>query len=187
MNLKKKTILIIAVWNNFVVTLHSLQMSKEWVAVVCGQTKDQLIMTEKARRYLRSLKSQVPNRALILPWNTNILRNCNVTVSCTFNCLWWRNEITVDTAGLVQFLNVSLAIKPYEKFERNVLLDLVSLKWPYLRIEDVNHIWVNCWHRNKFEKNNECKTEKSRIHYIPLLPLQRQGLTLLMSIMHLLF
>ncbi|XP_076012637.1 v-myb avian myeloblastosis viral oncogene homolog-like 2b [Genypterus blacodes] len=41
-------------------------MSKEWETVVCGQTKDQLIMTEKARRYLRSLKSRTPNRALIL-------------------------------------------------------------------------------------------------------------------------
>lgn len=43
-----------------------IPMSKEWEAVVCGQTKDQLIMTEKARRYLRSLKSHPPNRALIL-------------------------------------------------------------------------------------------------------------------------
>ncbi|KAG7278630.1 hypothetical protein CRUP_031925 [Coryphaenoides rupestris] len=41
-------------------------MSKEWEMVVCGQTKDQLIMTEKARRYLRSLRSRTPNRALIL-------------------------------------------------------------------------------------------------------------------------
>ncbi|XP_014833078.1 PREDICTED: myb-related protein B [Poecilia mexicana] len=41
-------------------------MSKEWKKVVCGQTKDQLIMTEKARRYLRSLKSHPPSRALIL-------------------------------------------------------------------------------------------------------------------------
>lgn len=41
-------------------------MSKEWEMVVCGQTKDQLIMTEKARRYLRSLRSRNPNRALIL-------------------------------------------------------------------------------------------------------------------------
>ncbi|XP_028261994.1 v-myb avian myeloblastosis viral oncogene homolog-like 2b [Parambassis ranga] len=41
-------------------------MSKEWETVVCGQTKDQLIMTEKARRYLRSLKSRPPSRALIL-------------------------------------------------------------------------------------------------------------------------
>uniref|UniRef100_A0A3P9IFQ5 V-myb avian myeloblastosis viral oncogene homolog-like 2b n=1 Tax=Oryzias latipes TaxID=8090 RepID=A0A3P9IFQ5_ORYLA len=41
-------------------------MSKEWEKVVCGQTKDQLIMTEKARRYLRSLKNHPPNRALIL-------------------------------------------------------------------------------------------------------------------------
>uniref|UniRef100_A0A672F8W4 V-myb avian myeloblastosis viral oncogene homolog-like 2b n=1 Tax=Salarias fasciatus TaxID=181472 RepID=A0A672F8W4_SALFA len=42
------------------------QMSKEWERVVCGQTKDQLIMTEKAKRYLRSLKSHPPSRALIL-------------------------------------------------------------------------------------------------------------------------
>ncbi|KAM9859074.1 v-myb avian myeloblastosis viral oncogene homolog-like 2b [Aulostomus maculatus] len=41
-------------------------MSKEWETVVCGRTKDQLIMTEKARRYLRSLKSHTPNRALVL-------------------------------------------------------------------------------------------------------------------------
>lgn len=41
-------------------------MSKEWEKVVCGQTKDQLIMTEKAKRYLRTLKSNAPNRALIL-------------------------------------------------------------------------------------------------------------------------
>ncbi|KAM6927440.1 v-myb avian myeloblastosis viral oncogene homolog-like 2b [Xenentodon cancila] len=41
-------------------------MSKEWEKVVCGQTKDQLIMTEKARRYLLSLKTRPPNRALIL-------------------------------------------------------------------------------------------------------------------------
>ncbi|KAJ8385338.1 hypothetical protein AAFF_G00190540 [Aldrovandia affinis] len=41
-------------------------MSQAWEAVVCGRTKDQLIMTEKARRYLRSLKPNPPNRALIL-------------------------------------------------------------------------------------------------------------------------
>uniref|UniRef100_A0A8C6PBB3 MYB proto-onco like 2 n=1 Tax=Nothobranchius furzeri TaxID=105023 RepID=A0A8C6PBB3_NOTFU len=41
-------------------------MSREWEKVVCGQTKDQLIMTEKARRYLRSLKRSAPNRALVL-------------------------------------------------------------------------------------------------------------------------
>uniref|UniRef100_A0A672MLY2 V-myb avian myeloblastosis viral oncogene homolog-like 2b n=1 Tax=Sinocyclocheilus grahami TaxID=75366 RepID=A0A672MLY2_SINGR len=41
-------------------------MSPAWETVVCGRTKDQLIMTEKARRYLRSLKSHAPNRALIL-------------------------------------------------------------------------------------------------------------------------
>ncbi|XP_049429067.1 v-myb avian myeloblastosis viral oncogene homolog-like 2b isoform X1 [Epinephelus fuscoguttatus] len=47
-------------------TAPPVPMSKEWETVVCGQTKDQLIMTEKARRYLRSLKSHAPNRALIL-------------------------------------------------------------------------------------------------------------------------
>ncbi|KAM9408423.1 v-myb avian myeloblastosis viral oncogene homolog-like 2b [Pholidichthys leucotaenia] len=47
-------------------TVAPVPMSKEWERVVCGQTKDQLIMTEKARRYLRSLKSHAPNRALIL-------------------------------------------------------------------------------------------------------------------------
>ncbi|XP_036956701.1 v-myb avian myeloblastosis viral oncogene homolog-like 2b isoform X2 [Acanthopagrus latus] len=41
-------------------------MSKEWETIVCGQTKDQLIMTERARRYLRSLKPHATNRALIL-------------------------------------------------------------------------------------------------------------------------
>ncbi|XP_064161395.1 v-myb avian myeloblastosis viral oncogene homolog-like 2b isoform X2 [Anguilla rostrata] len=41
-------------------------MSQAWEAVVCGRTKDQLIMTEKARRYLRSLQPNPPNRALIL-------------------------------------------------------------------------------------------------------------------------
>ncbi|KAI5093324.1 myb-related protein B, partial [Silurus meridionalis] len=41
-------------------------MSPAWEAVVCGRTTDQLIMTEKARRYLRSLKSNVHSRALIL-------------------------------------------------------------------------------------------------------------------------
>uniref|UniRef100_A0A8C3AE90 V-myb avian myeloblastosis viral oncogene homolog-like 2b n=1 Tax=Cyclopterus lumpus TaxID=8103 RepID=A0A8C3AE90_CYCLU len=53
--------------NDFSLSLSlSLQMSKEWETVVCGQTKDQLIMTEKARRYLRSLKSHGHSRALIL-------------------------------------------------------------------------------------------------------------------------
>lgn len=47
-------------------TMTPVPMSKEWEMVVCGQTKDQLIMTEKARRYLRSLKSHAPSRALIL-------------------------------------------------------------------------------------------------------------------------
>ncbi|XP_066558673.1 myb-related protein B isoform X5 [Amia ocellicauda] len=41
-------------------------MSQAWEAVVCGRTKDQLIMTEKARRYLRSLNPNPTNRALIL-------------------------------------------------------------------------------------------------------------------------
>ncbi|XP_033934995.1 v-myb avian myeloblastosis viral oncogene homolog-like 2b [Pseudochaenichthys georgianus] len=41
-------------------------MSKEWETVVCGKTKDQLFMTEKARCCLRSLKSHSTNRALIL-------------------------------------------------------------------------------------------------------------------------
>lgn len=43
------------------------QMSKEWETVVCGQTKDQRIMTERARQYLRSLKSHTPSLALALP------------------------------------------------------------------------------------------------------------------------
>ncbi|KAM4588888.1 v-myb avian myeloblastosis viral oncogene homolog-like 2b [Odontesthes bonariensis] len=47
-------------------TAPPVPMSKEWEMVVCGQTKDQLIMTEKARHYLRSLKSHPPSRALIL-------------------------------------------------------------------------------------------------------------------------
>lgn len=50
----------------FPAAMHPLPMSKEWEMVVCGQTKDQLIMTEKARRYLRSLKSHATSRALIL-------------------------------------------------------------------------------------------------------------------------
>ncbi|XP_026857625.1 v-myb avian myeloblastosis viral oncogene homolog-like 2b isoform X1 [Electrophorus electricus] len=41
-------------------------MSPAWETVVCGRTKDQLIMTEKARRYLRFLKSTTHSRALIL-------------------------------------------------------------------------------------------------------------------------
>ncbi|XP_062842774.1 v-myb avian myeloblastosis viral oncogene homolog-like 2b isoform X2 [Trichomycterus rosablanca] len=41
-------------------------MSPAWETVVCGRTKDQLIMTEKARRYLRSLKTHTHTRALIL-------------------------------------------------------------------------------------------------------------------------
>ncbi|KAM8914070.1 v-myb avian myeloblastosis viral oncogene homolog-like 2b [Spinachia spinachia] len=47
-------------------TVPPVLMSKEWETVVCGQTKDQLIMTEKARRYLRSLKPHATSRALIL-------------------------------------------------------------------------------------------------------------------------
>ncbi|XP_034388815.1 v-myb avian myeloblastosis viral oncogene homolog-like 2b [Cyclopterus lumpus] len=50
----------------FTSTIPPVLMSKEWETVVCGQTKDQLIMTEKARRYLRSLKSHGHSRALIL-------------------------------------------------------------------------------------------------------------------------
>ncbi|XP_072522188.1 v-myb avian myeloblastosis viral oncogene homolog-like 2b [Salminus brasiliensis] len=41
-------------------------MTPAWETVACGRTKDQLIMTEKARRYLRSLKSSTHSRALIL-------------------------------------------------------------------------------------------------------------------------
>ncbi|XP_041080697.1 myb-related protein B-like [Polyodon spathula] len=41
-------------------------MSLAWEAVVCGRSKDQLFMTEKARKYLRALKPGTPNRALIL-------------------------------------------------------------------------------------------------------------------------
>ncbi|XP_028301742.1 v-myb avian myeloblastosis viral oncogene homolog-like 2b isoform X1 [Gouania willdenowi] len=47
-------------------TVSSAPMSKEWMTIACGQTKDQLFMTEKARRYLRTMKSHPPNRALIL-------------------------------------------------------------------------------------------------------------------------
>ncbi|XP_041837583.1 v-myb avian myeloblastosis viral oncogene homolog-like 2b isoform X2 [Melanotaenia boesemani] len=46
-------------------TVSPRHMSKNWEKVVCGQTEDQLIMTEKARRLLRSLKPH-PSRALIL-------------------------------------------------------------------------------------------------------------------------
>ncbi|XP_017572042.1 v-myb avian myeloblastosis viral oncogene homolog-like 2b [Pygocentrus nattereri] len=41
-------------------------MTPAWETVACGRTKDQLIMTEKARRYLRSLKTSAHSRALIL-------------------------------------------------------------------------------------------------------------------------
>ncbi|XP_066526377.1 v-myb avian myeloblastosis viral oncogene homolog-like 2b [Hoplias malabaricus] len=41
-------------------------MTAAWETVACGRTKDQLIMTEKARRYLRSLKTSTHSRALIL-------------------------------------------------------------------------------------------------------------------------
>lgn len=40
--------------------------------------------------------------------------------------------------GLVQVLNMSLAIKPYQWFERereNVFLDVVSLQWPCAKLE----------------------------------------------------
>ncbi|XP_063071833.1 v-myb avian myeloblastosis viral oncogene homolog-like 2b [Engraulis encrasicolus] len=43
-----------------------LPMSQEWEEVVCGRTKDQLLLTQKARRFMRSLKSHPTNRALIL-------------------------------------------------------------------------------------------------------------------------
>ncbi|TRY97808.1 hypothetical protein DNTS_008294 [Danionella cerebrum] len=43
-----------------------LAMSAAWEAVVCGWTQDQLLMTEKARQFLRSLKARAPDRALIL-------------------------------------------------------------------------------------------------------------------------
>ncbi|XP_072307802.1 v-myb avian myeloblastosis viral oncogene homolog-like 2b [Eucyclogobius newberryi] len=46
--------------------IHITPTTKEWETVVCGQTKDQLIMTEKAKRFLHSLKSHGHNRALIL-------------------------------------------------------------------------------------------------------------------------
>uniref|UniRef100_A0A7N6AHI2 V-myb avian myeloblastosis viral oncogene homolog-like 2b n=1 Tax=Anabas testudineus TaxID=64144 RepID=A0A7N6AHI2_ANATE len=64
MDCKRKTIKTEA--KHSIKVKKKLRMSKEWERVVCGQTKDQLIMTEKARRYLRSLKSHAPNRALIL-------------------------------------------------------------------------------------------------------------------------
>ncbi|XP_028667934.1 v-myb avian myeloblastosis viral oncogene homolog-like 2b [Erpetoichthys calabaricus] len=41
-------------------------MSRAWAAVACGRTKDQVIMTEQARRFLRALKPGPPSRALIL-------------------------------------------------------------------------------------------------------------------------
>ncbi|XP_072918081.1 v-myb avian myeloblastosis viral oncogene homolog-like 2b isoform X2 [Hemitrygon akajei] len=41
-------------------------MSSTWEAVVCGRTKDQLIMTEKARKYLNAFKSTHTSRTLIL-------------------------------------------------------------------------------------------------------------------------
>lgn len=48
------------------VVLPPAPMSPVWEAVVCGRTKDQLIMTEKAKRFLRSLKMPSHSRALIL-------------------------------------------------------------------------------------------------------------------------
>ncbi|XP_041112666.1 v-myb avian myeloblastosis viral oncogene homolog-like 2b isoform X4 [Polyodon spathula] len=47
-------------------TTPPIPMSLAWEAVVCGRSKDQLFMTEKARKYLRALKPGAPNRALIL-------------------------------------------------------------------------------------------------------------------------
>lgn len=70
--LLRGVISVIRVWSHlhlFMGFFFPPQMSKEWEMVVCGQTKDQLIMTEKARRYLRSLKSHAPSRALILSWD----------------------------------------------------------------------------------------------------------------------
>lgn len=92
--------IVFLLWpNSTVMFFLSLQMSKEWETVVCGQTKDQLIMTEKARRYLRSLKSHAPNRALILSWDIshlfNMLHTHRAQCCCfplTFCCWWWRKE-----------------------------------------------------------------------------------------------
>ncbi|XP_053724564.1 v-myb avian myeloblastosis viral oncogene homolog-like 2b isoform X1 [Synchiropus splendidus] len=50
----------------FPTTAPPMLMSKEWETIVCGKTRDQQIMTERARRYLRSLKSHSINRALVL-------------------------------------------------------------------------------------------------------------------------
>ncbi|XP_038659476.1 v-myb avian myeloblastosis viral oncogene homolog-like 2b [Scyliorhinus canicula] len=41
-------------------------MSSAWEAVACGRTKDQLIMTEKARKYLNAFKTTHTSRTLIL-------------------------------------------------------------------------------------------------------------------------
>ncbi|GCB62948.1 hypothetical protein scyTo_0013133 [Scyliorhinus torazame] len=41
-------------------------MSSAWEAVACGRTKDQLIMTEKARKYLNAFKTTHTSRSLIL-------------------------------------------------------------------------------------------------------------------------
>ncbi|XP_051887589.1 v-myb avian myeloblastosis viral oncogene homolog-like 2b isoform X2 [Pristis pectinata] len=41
-------------------------MTSAWEAVACGRTKDQLIMTEKARKYLNAFKSTHTSRTLIL-------------------------------------------------------------------------------------------------------------------------
>ncbi|XP_078092202.1 v-myb avian myeloblastosis viral oncogene homolog-like 2b [Mustelus asterias] len=41
-------------------------MSSAWEAVACGRTKDQLIMTEKARKYLNACKTTHTSRTLIL-------------------------------------------------------------------------------------------------------------------------
>ncbi|XP_067856874.1 v-myb avian myeloblastosis viral oncogene homolog-like 2b isoform X2 [Heptranchias perlo] len=43
-----------------------LWMSSAWEAVACGRTKDQLIMTEKARKYLNAFKTTHTSRTLIL-------------------------------------------------------------------------------------------------------------------------
>ncbi|XP_077583129.1 v-myb avian myeloblastosis viral oncogene homolog-like 2b [Stigmatopora nigra] len=47
-------------------TVPTILKSKDWEAVTYGQTKDQRIMTEKAKRFMRSFKSQTPSRAALL-------------------------------------------------------------------------------------------------------------------------
>ena len=94
----------------------SLQMSKEWETVVCGQTKDQLIMTEKARRYLRSLKSRAPNRALILSWDMSHLYT---------NMLHMQNLMLLLPAFPVLFAVVICGGEKEQRF-RNVFEQVIS-------------------------------------------------------------